>query len=101
MLAVARRPRPARVRRGAADGPPVRGEPRAGTARRGMQGPERTPRSFRVQRVGRCVPRAAVALGGVGADAEVDRRTVVARGCVRRRARRRSWFKRFAGALFE
>jgi hypothetical protein len=36
---VAQWPWPVRVRRGAADGPPVRGEPRAGTARRGARGP--------------------------------------------------------------
>jgi hypothetical protein len=36
---VARPPRPARIRRGAADGPTVCGEPQAGTARRATRGP--------------------------------------------------------------
>jgi hypothetical protein len=101
MLTVARRPRPAHVRRGAGDGPPVRGEPRAGTVRRGTRGPRRTPRGLEVRRMGRRVPRATVALGGTGADAEVDRRTALARGLTLSRARRRAEFKRFAGALFE
>jgi hypothetical protein len=90
MLAVARRPRPARVRRGAADGPPVRGEPRAGTARRGPRGPGRTLRGLGVRRMGRRVPRATVALGGTGADAEASRHTAVAQGRARRRAQWRS-----------
>jgi hypothetical protein len=51
--------------------------------------------------MGRRVPRATVALGGTGADAEVDRRTALARGLTLSRARRRAEFKRFAGALFE
>jgi hypothetical protein len=54
-----------------------------------------------VQCMGRHVPRAAVALGGAGADALAGRRMAVARGRARHRAWRRSGFKRFVGALFE
>jgi hypothetical protein len=62
MLAVVRCPWTARVRRGAAGGPPVRGAPRASTARRAR--PWDNSEGLRAWRMGRRVPRATVALGG-------------------------------------
>jgi hypothetical protein len=92
MLAIVRRPRSACVRRV----PPV---DRRSAARRAR--PRDNSEGLGVRRMGRRVPRAAVALGGEGADAEADRRTAVARERARRHAWWHSGFKHFVGALFE